>query len=77
MTKWTKRTKETEWQKRQKDKKTEGQKEKGRRRFIMYTWFYYDWELIVMYRFILIVQQVVARLTLVVILAMDYNIPWF
>ena len=73
----------TEWQneqkgqKRQKDKKTEGQKEKGRRRFIMYTWFYYDWELIVIYRFILIVQQVVARLTLVVILAMDYNIPWF
>ena len=34
-------------------------------------------DLNVMSRFILIVQQVVVRLTLIVILAMDYNILWF
>ena len=63
--------------KRQKDKKTEGQKQKDRKRFIMYTWFYYNWELIVISRFILIMQQVVARLTLIVMLAMKSWNLWF
>lgn len=60
-------------------KKKEGQKEKrqkkdrkkkDKRRFILSTWHCYDRVPKVLLRFILIVQQVVARLTLIVMLAM-------
>ena len=52
-------------------KKTEGQKDKrGRRRFILSTWHCYDRVPKVLLRFILIMQQVVARLSLIVMLAM-------
>lgn len=64
--------------KRQNDKKTnkdriikrkKDRKKKDKRRFILSSWHCYDRVPKVLLRFILIVQQVVARLSLIVMLA--------